>query len=240
MKFCVVILSFALIAFPALAARVDVPSLPPSPYADTEAVTNVAFGTGVAGDNVFALSLALDASPSNNVEAAFGCDADENGILDDSEVAFAVGWDCGEWFFRDVVADVADSCIGSCGHVSLDWRLRLDSSLVPKDIRAHAGGMTIPFPVMETMYDQAWNMARVLCGPGHLLCRRRSLRARVFRSSVSRFHAQRRIGAENSRLFPQKWANGSIHDFRTSKFPNFPLLRITRGLWYNNYHIRRR
>ena len=82
MKFCAAILSFALIAFPALAARVDVTSLPPSPHADTEAVTNVAFGTGVAGDNVFALSLALDASPSNNVEVAFGCDADGNGIID--------------------------------------------------------------------------------------------------------------------------------------------------------------
>ena len=48
---------------------------PPSSYADTESVTNVAFNAGVPGDNVFSLSLALDASPSNNVEVAFGCDA---------------------------------------------------------------------------------------------------------------------------------------------------------------------
>ena len=82
MRLIAAFMSFALLSSPALAARVDVPSLPPSPHADTEAVTNVAFGTGVAGDNVFALSLALDASPSNNVEAAFGCDADGNGILD--------------------------------------------------------------------------------------------------------------------------------------------------------------
>ena len=47
------------------------PALPqPSPYADTESVTNVAFCAGVPGDNVFSLSLALDASPSNNVEVA--------------------------------------------------------------------------------------------------------------------------------------------------------------------------
>ena len=146
---------------PALAARVDVPSLPPSPYADTEAVTNVAFGTGVAGDNVFALSLALDASPSNNVEVAFGCDADGNGILDDSEVAFAVGWDCGEWFFRDVAADVLDSCAAPGGRASLDWRLKLDAALTPRDLRASVGASPLPFPVMETMYDPSWNMARI-------------------------------------------------------------------------------
>ena len=161
MKSAVIAMCILLVSVPAIAMRVDVPSLPPAPYADTEAATNVAFGAGVSGDNVFVLSLSLEASPSNNVEVAFGCDANGNGVLDDSEVAFAVGWDCGEWFFRDVVADVADSCIGSCGHVSLDWRLRLDSALVPKDLRAHAGGTPVPFPVMETMYDPAWNMARV-------------------------------------------------------------------------------
>ena len=161
MKSAITALCLLFASVHAIAARVDVPSLPPSPYADTEAATNVAFGAGVSGDNVFALSLSLDASPSNNVEVTFGCDADENGSLDDSEVAFAVGWDCGEWFFRDVVADVADSCSGSCGHVSLDWRLRLDAALVPKDLRAHAGGTPLSFPVMDTMYDPAWNMARV-------------------------------------------------------------------------------
>ena len=161
MRLAVIVVLISLASATAIAARVGVPSLPSSPFADTEAVTNVAFGAGVVGDNVFVLSLSLDASPSNNVEVAFGCDADGNGTLDDSEVAFAVGWDCGEWFFRDVVADVADSYIGSCGHVSLDWRLRLDSALVPKDLRAHAGGAVLPFPVMETMYDPAWNMARV-------------------------------------------------------------------------------
>ena len=153
-------MSFALIAFPALAARVEV-SPPPSPYADMEAVTNVAFGAGAAGDNVFALSLALDASPSNNVEVAFGRDANQDGALDDSEMAFSVGWYCGEWFFRDVAADVAGSCAGSCGRARLDWRLMLDASLEPKVLRASVGASPLPFTVMETMYDPAWNIARV-------------------------------------------------------------------------------
>ncbi len=161
MRLIAAIVSFALLASPALAARVGVPSLPEAAHADTEAVTNVAFDAGVAGNNAFALSLLLDASPSNNVEVAFGCDADGNGALDDSEAAFAIGWDCGEWFFRDVLADVADSCAGSCGHSVLDWQIRLDAALAPRDLRAFVGTSPLPFPLMETMYDPAWNMARV-------------------------------------------------------------------------------
>lgn len=151
----------AFVALTAFAARVAAPLPPPSPYADTESVTNVAFNAGVAGDSVFTISLSLDASPSNNVEVAFGCDANGNGTLDDSEAAFAVGWDCGEWFFRDIAADIAGSCASSCGRRKLDWNLRLDQSLAPKTLRANVGGAVLPFPMTATMYDPSWNVARV-------------------------------------------------------------------------------
>ena len=156
-----VIVGIAVLAIPALAARVAAPLPPSSPYADTESVTNVTFGAGVPGDNVFAMSLELDASTSNNVEVAFGCDANGNGTLDDSEASFAVGWDCGEWFFRDIAADIADSCVGACGRKKLDWGLRLDKSLVPKTLHAQAGGLALPFIMTATMYDSSWNVARV-------------------------------------------------------------------------------
>ena len=149
------------VASVAFATRIAAPLPPPSPYADTESVTNVAFNAGVPGDNVFSLSLALDASSSNNVEVAFGCDANGNGTLDDSEAAFAVGWDCGEWFFRDITADIADSCTGACGRKKLDWDLRLDNSLASKTLHAQAGGLALPFPMTATMYDPSWNVARV-------------------------------------------------------------------------------
>ena len=143
------------------AIAVTAPIPPPSSYADAESVTNVTFRAGTPGDNVFSLSLELDASPSNNVEVAFGYDANGNGALDDSEAAFAVGWDCGEWFFRDIVADVAGACTGACGRRKLDWDLRLDQSLAPKTLRADAGGAALPFPVTATMYDPSWNVARI-------------------------------------------------------------------------------
>ncbi len=161
MRKLLTIVGLAVLAIPALAARVAAPLPPSSPYADTESVTNVTFGAGVPGDNVFAMSLELDASPSNNVEVAFGCDANGNGTLDDSEASFAVGWDCGEWFFRDIAADIADSCVGACGRKKLDWSLRLDQALAPKALRARAGGSPLPFSMTATMYDPSWNVARV-------------------------------------------------------------------------------
>ena len=150
----------AFVASTAFAARVAAPLPPPSSYADTESVTNVVFNAGVVGGNVFALTLELDASPSNNVEVAFGCDVNGDGALDDSEAAFAVGWDCGEWFFRDTMADVAGSCAGSCGRRKLDWNLRLGSSLFPKTLHANVGGVALPFPMTATMYDPSGNVAR--------------------------------------------------------------------------------
>ena len=41
MKFAVLASYVLLATLPAIAARVDVPSLPPSPYADMEAATNI-------------------------------------------------------------------------------------------------------------------------------------------------------------------------------------------------------
>ena len=162
MKKAFFIVPLCVVTLTALARTPMCPVLPPpSPYADTESVTNVTFGVGVLGDNVFALSLELDATPSNNVEVAFGSDTNGNGTLDDSEASFALGWDCGEWFFRDIAADVADSYVGSCGRKKLDWNLSLDQSLAPKALRANAGGAALPFIMTATMYDPSWDVARV-------------------------------------------------------------------------------
>jgi len=161
MRAVVSIAGLAILALPVLAARIAAPLPPPSPYADTESVTNVTFCAGVQGDNVFSLSIEMDVSPSNNVEVAFGCDENGNGTLDDSEAAFAVGWDCGEWFFRDIASDIADSCAGSCGRRKLDWDLRLDNALAPKALRVRVDGEALPFSMISTMYDPSWNMARV-------------------------------------------------------------------------------
>ena len=95
MKFGAAML-LTLLAFSTFAgARAVVSSLPEPvrPLAETE--TNVVFDAGLAGDNLWRLSIELDAALSNAVEVVLGTDADGDGILGVEEGAFAVGWRCG-------------------------------------------------------------------------------------------------------------------------------------------------
>ena len=96
---CVVLL----FAYTALA--VEVPALPPSEYADTEASTNCVFAVGEGGGRRLVFSLELEAGTTNNVEVAIGCDADCDGRLSLDETALAVGYDCGTWFVRSAAKD---------------------------------------------------------------------------------------------------------------------------------------
>ena len=56
-------------------------SLPPVEKADAEVVTNVPLPALSRRAGRFAFSLGCHATPTNNVEIAFGADADEDGVL---------------------------------------------------------------------------------------------------------------------------------------------------------------
>ena len=89
---CLVI-CFTFVAFAVLSASVL--TLPPVVHYDTETSTNMPFAIDSSGAGRFTLSLSCIATPSNNVEAAFGYDTNLDGILDLGEMAFTIGWDCG-------------------------------------------------------------------------------------------------------------------------------------------------
>ena len=84
---------------------VDVSAIPPSEFADTEVSTNFTFAVGEGINRRLVFSLELAALPTNNVEVAIGCDADEDGSLSLDEAALTVGYDCGEWFVRSAAND---------------------------------------------------------------------------------------------------------------------------------------
>ena len=77
---------------------VGVSTLPASEFDDTEVSTNFTFVVGEGYNRRLVFSLEIEASPTNNVEVAIGCDADEDGLLSLDETALMVGYDCGEWF----------------------------------------------------------------------------------------------------------------------------------------------
>jgi hypothetical protein len=90
------------LAATAPALTLDVPRLPSPTFADREVSGDAAIPANVR-DNLrhFHLELAFDATPSNNVQVAFGRDAEPlDGALAAEETAFIAGWDSGEWFLR--------------------------------------------------------------------------------------------------------------------------------------------
>ena len=80
-------------AMSAMASQPTALSLPPVVHADAEVVTNVPLPALSRRAGRFAFSLGCRATPTNNVEIAFGTDVDENGVLAPRETRLVVGWD---------------------------------------------------------------------------------------------------------------------------------------------------
>ena len=156
MKFGAAMLTVAFLAFSAFAgARVIMPSLPEAVRALAEVETNVVFSTGAATDNKWTLTIERDAAASNCVEVVFGCDANEDGVLGIEEGELSIGWDCGEWFWRDRRANAACRVEGTARH--------LDMTLYLRDRAAKSLASSVfPSVVSPTCFNPNWNLARVV------------------------------------------------------------------------------
>ena len=124
------------------------------PLAEVE--TNVVFATGAATDNKWALSIERDASVSNCVEVVFGCDVDEDGTLGVEEGELCVGWDCGEWFWRDRRANTACRVVGTTQRLDMVLYLRRDRAA------KSLASSVFPAVVSPTCFNPDWNLARVV------------------------------------------------------------------------------
>ena len=120
-------------------------TLPPVVHFDTETSTNMPFAVGVDGAGRFTLSLSCLAAPSNNVEAAFGYDANIDGVLDLGEIVFTVGWDCGAWFVRQGCDGIRfeEPCTSTNDTKVFSMNLRFGASGQPRRIEAVADGQPI-------------------------------------------------------------------------------------------------
>ena len=150
------LLAFALFALSSIAGqRVVVSQLPEAARPLAEVETNVVFSTGAATDNKWTLTIERDAATSNSVEVVFGCDANEDGVLGIEEGDLCVGWDCGEWFWRDRRANAACRVEGSAQ--------RLDMTLYLRDREAKSLASSVFPPVVSpTCFNPDWNLARVV------------------------------------------------------------------------------
>ena len=157
MKFGAAILMVAFLALSAFAgARVVVSSLPEAVRSLAEVETNVVFSTGAATDNKWTLTIERDAAVSNSVEVVFGRDANEDGVLGVEEGELCVGWDCGEWFWRDRRTNTTCRVVGTTQR--LDVTLYLNRDRAAKSLASSV----FPSVVSPTCSNPDWNLARVV------------------------------------------------------------------------------
>ena len=124
---------------PMAALAVTVEPLPPSGYADTEVSTNIAFAVERPAMTRLEFTVALAATPTNNVEVAIGTDEDGDGNLAVEESSYTFGYDCGKWFERDRNGQA------SIGAECLTPRARIVKTFVLK----------------KRQLDTAWNLVKV-------------------------------------------------------------------------------
>jgi hypothetical protein len=158
-------------ALAASAATLDVPRLPEPAFADREASAAHALPAGRKdGLRTFRLELSFGATPSNNVQAAFGRDGvPADGALDAGETDLIIGWDRGEWFIapRGLRGRHAAPAATSNGLQRLTALIRvtgagvcLPPSFADRDGAVVFAGLPAdPFP--EWLRPDAWDTLRV-------------------------------------------------------------------------------
>ena len=142
-------------------------SLPPVVHVDTEVMTNVVISSWQRGSAKFSFSLSCLATPSNNVEAAFGADANANGSLEPDETDLVVGWNRGNWFVQNGVdGERFSGASTSMEDVkTLAWSYRFSAAPTPARLEVMADGVTA-FSVLaedspEWLHRREWNLMRL-------------------------------------------------------------------------------
>ena len=129
--------------------------------------TNVSVAAWQRRAAKFSFSLSCLATPSNNVEAAFGTDVDGDGALSARETALVVGWDCGAWFVRKGVDGHCTAVEPSSTNEvkTLAWNYRLTASEASVRLSALADGEPVFGDLAAEspawLHDRAWNLVRL-------------------------------------------------------------------------------
>ena len=155
----------SLLPFSAFARTFNVSPLPVSPYADTEVTTNIAINTQRFDAKEFALNIFFEAASSNNIQVAFGCDEDENGILSFSETDAVYGYRNGRCVIEDVKNTVRYEEVVTDGRANFNIRMRMRKDSAPKEFSASVGTSQIFTDFLSEvpfwLYQPKWNLMRI-------------------------------------------------------------------------------
>lgn len=155
------------------AAEVALPSAPPPAFPDTESTTNTPLRAAmVARARLVKARVALVATPSNNVQVAFGASREPGGPLLQGDESLAFGWDAGAWFVSSPTGRLEAPPAVAAGEGTaaraLVLSMRLAESGRPVAFEAREEGATnaVLFASLsaappEWLFSRGWNAARV-------------------------------------------------------------------------------
>ena len=140
------------------------PVLPPVAHDDAETTTNVPFAAWQDCAGKFRFSLTCRTTPTNNVQIAFGTDADGDGVLSLAESDFIAGWDCGAWFVQEGFdGGRVESASGSGNLRTLAFTVTLNPRIAAPVSAAAAVDGAAAFAGIDAakLYRRSWNMMRL-------------------------------------------------------------------------------
>lgn len=166
-KSCVLFALSAAGAFALRAVEFTITQMPVSPFADTEVSTNMVINK--ADINYVDLKFTFCGTPTNNLEMAFGTDANTNGVLDAEEVETRFGWRGGRYFIENALTCESFDSDAIAGSQSLSVELHLDIKTSPQQVRriAFAGANASAFAGILSdrppawLWRREWNLMRV-------------------------------------------------------------------------------
>jgi hypothetical protein len=166
-------MNFRLIALVAVAAlslqlcATLVDKLPAPEYVDTEVSAHYPLQQPENVDNLD-FSLVFNATASNNVEVAFGADADGDGKLALDETEMIIGWDCGRYFIENFKAgEIVEEAAADTGvRRSLNWHYRIYGNRATLKSFAATNETGVVFAELSAakpqwLYSCNWNLMRL-------------------------------------------------------------------------------
>ena len=153
----------------ATAMGITVPPMSASEFADTEVSTNFALHAGRTDTWGFDLRIQIAGTPTNDLEVAFGVDANTNGVLEVEEIETVYGWRGGRYFVENVPGwdriETEAATNALCG--VLEVSLQNNSSAVPRRFAATCGGVAAFASLAATpppawLFRREWDMARIV------------------------------------------------------------------------------
>lgn len=150
----------AALSLSALAGEVSIPPAPPSAHFDTESVTNAPLRRAMMDRaRLLRASVSLWATPSNNVELAFGASRGGDGVLLPGDESLAFGWENGAWFLASPTNRLRSAATNDAAQRTLSFKLRVREDGSP--VSLSVGDDDVPDPFSDvTSAPPAWLFSR--------------------------------------------------------------------------------